>query len=76
MTMTVDKIVAEALALTPQTRAFVAERLIESLDMAPGAELSSRWCAEIQKRSREIDEGIVELRDAAAVFAKAYAVLE
>jgi hypothetical protein len=34
MSMTADKIVAEALGLSPQARAFVAERLIESLDTA------------------------------------------
>ena len=34
MSMTADKGVAEALGLSPQARAFVAERLIESLDAA------------------------------------------
>ena len=76
MMMTAEKIVSEALALTPQARAFVAERLIESLDMAPGGKLSAKWCAEIKKRSQEIDEGVVDLCDAATVFAKAYAILE
>ena len=76
MTMTADKIVIEALTLTPQARAFVAERLIESLDVVPGENLSSDWCVEIRKRRREVDVGVVELRDAADVFAKAYAVLE
>ncbi len=38
MKMTAEKIVAEALGLSPQARAFVAERLIESLDADPGAE--------------------------------------
>ena len=55
--------------------AFVAERLIESLDAAPGAELSPEWREEIRKRCRELDKGLVELRDAADVFEKAYASL-
>jgi hypothetical protein len=38
MSMTAEKIVTEALGLSPQARAFVAERLIESLDADPGAE--------------------------------------
>lgn len=76
MSMTADKIVAEALALPPQARAFVAERLIESLDAAPGMELSPAWREEVRKRCREADAGLVELRDAAEVFAKAYAALE
>ena len=75
MSMTADKIVSEALDLSPQTRAFVAERLIESLDATPGSELSPAWREEIQKRCREVDESSVELRDAADVFAKAYAAL-
>ncbi len=75
MSMTADKIVSEALGLSPQTRAFVAERLIESLDATPGSELSPTWREEIRKRCREADEGSVELRDAADVFAKAYAAL-
>jgi hypothetical protein len=74
--MTAEKIAAEALALTPQARAFLVERLIESLDTIPGEKLSSQWSVEIQKRSQEIDEGAVELHDAAVVFAKAYATLE
>ena len=75
MSMTADKIVIEALGLSPQARAFVAERLIESLDAIPGEELSPAWREEIRKRCREVDEGAVELRDAADVFAKAYAAL-
>jgi len=76
MTMSADKIVADALAHTPQVRAFMVERLIESLDMVPGEELSSLWRIEIQKRCREIDEGAVKLHDAAVVFTKAYTALE
>ena len=75
MSMTADRIVTEALGLSAQARAFVAERLIESLDAAPGTELSPAWREEIRKRCREVDEGTVELRDAAAVFSEAYAAL-
>lgn len=75
MSMTADRIVAEALALSPQARAFVAERLIESLDATPGPEISPAWRDEIRKRCREMDDGVVELRQAADVFAKAYAAL-
>ena len=53
MSTAVEKIVDEALALTPQARAFIAKRLIESLDAAPGEELSSAWRDELRKRCRE-----------------------
>lgn len=75
MSMTAEKIVTEALSISPHARAFVAERLIESLDASPGDELSPAWRDEVRKRCREMDEGIVELREAADVFAKAYAAL-
>ncbi|MFH0939239.1 MAG: addiction module protein [Planctomycetota bacterium] len=75
MSMTADKIVAEALELSPHARAFVAEKLIESLDVFTGAEISPAWREEIRKRCREVDEEFVQLRDAADVFAKAYAEL-
>jgi len=75
MGMTAEKIVSEALGLPPHARAFVAEKLIESLDASPGEEFSPIWREEIRKRCREVDAGLVELRDAAGVFAKAYAAL-
>ena len=76
MSANLDKIVSEALSLTPQARAFVAEKLIESLDTEPEAELSPAWREEIRRRSEEIDRGLVELRDAEDVFARVRAALE
>ena len=70
-----EKILADALALCPQARAFVAERLIESLDATVGSEISPAWREEIRERCREIDKGLVEVRDAEDVFAKAYGSL-
>jgi len=75
MNMTAEKVVTEALSLSPHARAFVAERLIESLDAAPGEDISPAWRDEVRKRCREMDEGAVEFREVADVFAKAYAAL-
>jgi putative addiction module component (TIGR02574 family) len=75
MGTTVDKIVSEALGLPPQARAFLAEKLIESLDAEGENELSPAWRAEVQRRCREIDQGLVALRDAEDVFIKAYSSL-
>ena len=72
MKTTIDGIIAEVLSLSPQARAFVAEKLIESLDSEPEVALSSAWQAEVRKRCREIAEWTVELRDAADVFARRY----
>lgn len=75
MKTTIDTIIAEVLSLSPQARAFVAEKLIESLDSESEVALSAAWQDEVRKRCREIDEGTVELRDAADVFARGYAAL-
>lgn len=76
MSMTAETLVSEALALSPQARAFVAERLIESLDADVGTGLSPAWREEVLRRCEEADKGQVELLDASEVFAKAYAALE
>lgn len=76
MSTSVDKIISEALGLPPESRAFVAEKLIESLDIEPDAAISPAWREEVRKRCREIDEGLVQLRDAQDVFTKAYSALE
>lgn len=75
MSISAEKIVIEALSLSPHARAFVAERLIESLDASPGQALSPAWHCEVRKRCREMDVGDVEFREAADVFAKAYTAL-
>ena len=46
--------------LPPHARAFVAEKLIESLDASPGEEFSPIWREEIRKCRREVDAGLVE----------------
>jgi putative addiction module component (TIGR02574 family) len=75
MKTSIDTIIAEVLSLSPQARAFVAEKLIESLDSEPEVVLSDAWREEVRKRCREVDEGSVELRDAEDVFARGYAAL-
>ena len=75
MSMTADKLVSEALHMPSAVRAFVAERIIESLDVDTEIDLSPEWKAEIEKRCREVDEGTVTLIDADDVFNKAYARL-
>lgn len=75
MSITVKKVVSEALELPPSLRAFVAEKLIESLDVPEVPGLSSKWKTELRRRCTEIDRGAVSLRTADAVFKKAYASL-
>jgi hypothetical protein len=75
MGTTAEKIVSEALELPPSARAFVAEKLIESLDTASGGELSPKWREEIRRRCQEIDRGMIELREAESALARAFATI-
>jgi hypothetical protein len=75
MSTTVNKIVSEALGLSPQARAFLAEKLIESLDAKRDAEISPAWREEVRRRCREVDQCQVQLRDAGDALAKACSAL-
>jgi hypothetical protein len=70
-----EQIVMEALELPSIVRAFVAEKLIESLDSVPADGLSPEWKEELRKRCREVDDNLVALRDAESVFKTAFALL-
>jgi putative addiction module component (TIGR02574 family) len=56
-----EKVASEALQLTREERAFLAEKLLESLDHEEPLEIDPEWRAEVLRRCREIDEGKVEL---------------
>jgi len=75
MSTTADKVISEALELPPALRAFVAEKLIESLDSQAAPKLSAKWRTELRRRCAEVDRGMVGLPTAASVFKKAYASL-
>jgi putative addiction module component (TIGR02574 family) len=76
MGLATEKIISEALRLPKETRAMLAERLIESLDFDDAGELSPEWREEIGRRCREIDDGTAKLADADDVFARLYASVE
>ena len=73
--ITVEKVVSEALELPPSVRAFVAEKLIKSLDVQKAPRLSAKWKTELRRRCAEVDRGAVSLHADDAVFKKAYASL-
>ena len=54
--------VAEVLALPEQDRAYLAQRLIASLDDSVDADAETQWNEVIDRRSREIEEGQVQCR--------------
>jgi putative addiction module component (TIGR02574 family) len=57
----VRDIIEEALTLPANSRAYVAEVLLESLDFEEDFSVGDAWRAEIEKRCREIEAGEVEL---------------
>lgn len=68
--MKIEEVISSALELPPQSRAFIAERLLESIDSESGENLSPEWQAEIAKRVSEL--GNISLKGADDVFAHAY----
>ena len=64
MSSEIEDLVKKALALPAQTRASLAELLLESLDHQEDFPVSDEWLDEIQHRCHAIDTGQVSLIDA------------
>ncbi len=60
---------AEALKLTPEERARLADRLIASL--SEGAEVEEAWAAEVERRICEIEAGRAPVVPSAETIARA-----
>ena len=72
MDKSIEKIIKEILDLPTEMRAFLAEKLIESLDTEGDFEISEEWKKEIEYRCDQIDKGNAVLKDADEVFKSAY----
>jgi putative addiction module component (TIGR02574 family) len=70
-----EKVTVEALALPAQSRAELAEMLIQSLDEKEDSEIKSAWLAEIYRRDQEIRSGKSVTRPAAEVLKEARELL-
>lgn len=60
MSMTVEQLAEEALALPSKSRALLADRIVESLDVAELGDLEQLWAAEAKRRRDEVREGRVK----------------
>lgn len=56
---TYEEIISAALALPPDTRAMLAEHLLESLDVEDQKRIDALWAAEAERRDKEIEDGVV-----------------
>ena len=62
------KILDDAMMLEPTLRAFIAETLLESLDLEQDYVVSPEWLEEIRRRCADIDSGKTKLLDGALVI--------
>ena len=58
--MTIDQIEKEALALSSEARALLADRLVESLDAADASRIDQLWAVEAKRRRDEVRHGLVK----------------
>ena len=55
--MTIDELKAEALGLTPESRADLARELLTSLDSLSDGEIERLWLDEADRRLAQLDRG-------------------
>ncbi|MFA5628412.1 MAG: addiction module protein [Thiohalomonadaceae bacterium] len=68
MSLNAEQIKAEAMKLTPEERADLADWLW--ISVTPAEEVKAAWDAEITRRIAEIDAGTVDLIPSEEVFAR------
>ncbi|MCY3956247.1 MAG: addiction module protein [Nitrospira sp.] len=73
--MNLKQIEDEALHLSEEERAELAQKLLLSLDVPTMDEIEEDWLIEARRRARELDEGIVQPIPADEVRKKARALL-
>jgi putative addiction module component (TIGR02574 family) len=67
--MSIEELETAALKLTPAERELLAVRLLSSVESR--LEFETEWVEEIKRRTRELDEGIVETIPADQVIREA-----
>ena len=76
MSAILEKLEHEALSLSRQERAFLADRLLSSLDGDVLTDVDEAWVAEAERRYQEYKEGKSQGIPAQDVFAKADRILK
>ena len=67
----VEKLVQRGLSLTPEDRARLAERLLDSIHESSSPAIEAAWSEEIERRVAAHRRGEVEVFEAEEVFAEA-----
>ncbi|HEV2692743.1 MAG TPA: addiction module protein [Verrucomicrobiae bacterium] len=76
MSMTVDQITNEMLALPSEARALLADRLVESLDPADEGYIHELWVQEASRRLADVRSGRVKTIPGEAALAQVRQSLE
>jgi len=76
MSLTIEQLTDEVLALPDEARALLADRIVESLDPADNERIRGLWVAEATRRVNEVRSGAVQAIDGESVMAEARALLK
>ncbi|MGH8286942.1 MAG: addiction module protein [Steroidobacteraceae bacterium] len=76
MARAISQIEDEIRALAPEDKERLLTLLLEELDGPADSEVESAWLEEVQRRSRELDAGVVQPETADKVFARARSTLK
>jgi putative addiction module component (TIGR02574 family) len=60
MPMTLDQLAQEALALPTESRALLADKLVESLDAGELGQIDRLWATEAKRRRDDVRQGRVQ----------------
>ena len=60
MSTDIEKLVGDATRLPEADRIRLAERILATLDGGPDADAADVWAREIERRTREIEQGLVQ----------------
>jgi putative addiction module component (TIGR02574 family) len=74
--MKLEQIENEALRLSEEERATLAQKLLLSLESLSEREIADDWLLEAQRRARELDDGSVQPVSSEEVRRKAQALLQ
>jgi putative addiction module component (TIGR02574 family) len=70
MPLTLAQLAEEAMALPSGSRAYLAEKLLETLDFEEDFAVSDPWLKEISRRCQELDAGAVQALPAEPAIAE------
>lgn len=76
MPLTIGQLAIEAMQLSVSSRAELAERLVESLDLSEGGEAQRQWAGEALRRRNDVRSGVVRTIPGEQVFTEVRRMLK